>query len=80
MINEPVDWEEFKNNLIIWLYIQPLYHFGDFEHDFGIRDYFNQIRSPDKFKFVTTDSGEDKVYIPTDIFPPKTQILLLILR
>jgi hypothetical protein len=45
MINEPVDWEESKNNLRSHLYTQPLYYVGVFEDDFRVKYHFNQIRS-----------------------------------
>jgi hypothetical protein len=37
MINEPVDWEESKNNLSSRPYTQPFYHAGALENDFGIK-------------------------------------------
>jgi hypothetical protein len=72
MINEPVDWEESKNNLMTRSYIQPLYQKGTLEDDFGIRYHFNQIQSLNKSNPVTiqvhnVDSEEEEpehVYIP----------------
>jgi hypothetical protein len=40
MINEPIDWEPLKNNLMTQPYTQPLYHTGALEDDFGIRYHF----------------------------------------
>jgi hypothetical protein len=48
MINESVDWEYSQNNLTSRPYRQPLYQGGAMEDDFGIRYYFNQIRSLNK--------------------------------
>jgi hypothetical protein len=53
MINEPVDWEESKNNLTTRPYTQPLYHAGALEDYFGVRYHFNQIKSLNKPDPVT---------------------------
>jgi hypothetical protein len=77
MINEPVDWEASKNNLMTGACTQALYHAGALEDDFGIRYHFNQIQSLDKsnpvtihtINYNTTDDEEpDKIYVPTDIY------------
>jgi hypothetical protein len=61
MINEPVDWEESRINLISRLYTQPLFHAGAFEDDFWVRYHFNQIQSLDKPNPITMFSvGSDE--------------------
>jgi hypothetical protein len=45
MINEPVNWEEFKNNLKTGPYTQALYHNDAVDDDFGVRYHFYQTRS-----------------------------------
>jgi hypothetical protein len=73
MINEPVDWEASKNNLMTRPYNLLT---GAVEDDFGIRYHFNQIQSLDKSNPVTIyvinytneDKEPDKIYVPTDIY------------
>jgi hypothetical protein len=73
MINEPVAWEESKNNLMNSLYTQPLYYVGGIEEDFGVRYHFNQIRSFNKLNPVlmqihnVDDEESEKMYVLTDI-------------
>jgi hypothetical protein len=75
MINEPVDWEESKNNLMSRPHTQPLYQGKALEDDFGIRYHFNQIQSLNKSNpvfiqvhNVDIDSEPEHVYIPTEIY------------
>jgi hypothetical protein len=72
MINEPIDWEESKNNLTTRPYTQPLYQGGAMEDDFGVRYPFN-IRSLNKISPIlmqvhNVDNEEsEQIYVPTDI-------------
>jgi hypothetical protein len=54
MTNEPVNWEESKNNLTTQPYTQPLYQNRALEDDSGIRYHLNQIRNVNKPNPVST--------------------------
>jgi hypothetical protein len=75
MINQPVDWEKSKNNLMTRPYTQTLYQAGALEDTFRVRHHFNQIRSLNKPNPVfiqvhninSNEEEPDKIYVPTDI-------------
>jgi hypothetical protein len=69
MTNEPINWEESKNNLKTRLYTQALCRSDTVDDDFCVRYHFNQIRSLNISHPLPEDiNSEDKIYFPTDIY------------